>query len=445
MTGGPAYARLSRRNFLSVTAVAAGGAVLAGCHSGGATSKQDSLKFSSYLFSDFKAALQKVLALWEQDHPGITLQTEYAGGNDYWTKVQTEVAAGTPPNVGIGENASLVSYAKDGVLLSLDEAIATAKFDLGKYVDSAVAQYRWADGDLDSGGKGGKMYGLPSDAQGFIFAYNKKMFDDAGVDYPTDDWTWDDVVDAAKQIADPAQNKWGVGAPAMGTLFRGNFVYSAGGSLSTPDFKKSALDSPETVEAYKWVWDLIHTHKVAPHPTPSQNEQVDLFASGRVAMAFDGIWMVSTWGQVKNFDWDIALLPKHPSTGKRTTSVESDGWWVYRGSKDEQLAWSLASFLAGEKAQRKFAELDYIVPPSISRISQAWYSKKPPVSRQKALLNVLHDSRKRDGTFVGFPKVEEAITPLLEKAFLGGQSITKQLGEAAEAMTAELQKAQAGQ
>ena len=92
------------------------------------------------------------------------------------------------------------------------------------------------------------MYGLPSDAQGFIFAYNKKMFDDAGVKYPTDDWTWDDVVSAAKEITKPG-NTWGVLAPTFAALFRGNFVYSAGGSMDLglgPDSHPQGCASPAT-------------------------------------------------------------------------------------------------------------------------------------------------------------------------------------------------------
>ncbi len=88
--------------------------------------------------------------------------------------------------------------------------MARDSFPLDKMFPGAVAQYRWAKGDFDSGGDGGDMYGLPSDAQSQIIAYNKKMFDDAGVAYPTDDWTWDDLVEMGKKITNADENKWGM-------------------------------------------------------------------------------------------------------------------------------------------------------------------------------------------------------------------------------------------
>lgn len=442
MTSGIPNTRFSRRAALSISLGAAGGVMLGGCHSGGTGGGSGSVIFSSYLFSDFKSALGQVLQIWKDEHPDAKLTTEYSGGADYWTKVQTEVAAGKPPSLGIGENDQLVSYAKSGVVAQIDDRIESSKIDLSQYPESALSQYRWADGDRDSGGKGGKMYGLPSDAQGFMFAYNKKMFDDAGVKYPTDDWTWDDVVNAAKEITKPGTSTWGILAPSFDALFRGNFVYSAGGSLATPDFTRSALDSPESAEAWTWVWDLIHTHQVAPRPQPANASPVDLFAAGKAAMTFDGIWQVAAWQPIKAFEWDIAMLPKHPTTGKRTTSVESDGWWMYNGAKDPDTAWSLLSFLASERAQKKFAALNYIVPPSNSKLSHGWYNQKTPASLEKALKNVLQDSKKRDGTFNGFSKVDDVVTPILQKSFLGGEDIHKSLATAAQAMTAQLAKSQ---
>jgi multiple sugar transport system substrate-binding protein len=441
MTGRIVNTRFSRRAALSISLGAAGGVLLGGCSSGGSGGSSGQVIFSSYLFSDFKAALGQVLQTWKNEHPDAKLTTQYSAGSDYWTKVQTEVAAGTPPSLGIGENDLLVSYAKSGVLASIDDRIKSSKIDLSQYPDSAVSQYRWAEGDRDSGGQGGKMYGLPSDAQGFIFAYNKKLFDAAGVKYPTDDWTWDDVVGAAKEITKPGTT-WGVLAPSFEALFRGNFVYSAGGSLTNADFTRSAIDSPESAEAWTWVWDLIHTHNVAPRPQPANASPVDLFAAGKAGMTFDGIWQVAAWQPIKAFDWDIAMLPKHPSTGKRTTSVESDGWWMYNGAKDPDTAWSLLSFLASERAQKKFASLNYIVPPSNKKLSQSWYDQKPPASLQKALTNVLQDSKKRDGTFNGFSKVDDLITPILQKSFLGNEDVHKSLAAASAAMTAQLAKSQ---
>lgn len=396
------------------------------------------IRFSSYTWSGYEDAMKKVLAGWAQENQNVELKTEFVG-EDYYTKLQVQIAAGTPPDVGIADFGRVVSYAKAGSLLELDDFIARDKVSLDQHLPEAVAQYRWQRGAFDSGGKGGKMYGLPSDAQGHIFAYNKKLFDEAGVKYPTDEWTWDDLVAAAKKITKPDQNKWGCYVPGLGTLFRGNFIFSAGGDLATADYKKSALDRPETIEAYKWVWDLVYTHKVAPKPLP--NEPANPFASGRVAMYFDGVWWVADFIQIKDFEWDLAMLPKHPKTGKRTTTLESDGWWAFKASKEQDLAWSLVKFLASPESQRKFGELEFVVPSSIPEIAREWYAKKPPASRAKAFENLVQDSRKVAITFFENAKMLQAVTPLLQKAFFDGQDIVPLMKEAAKTMNEELEKA----
>ena len=82
-------------------------------------------------------------------------------------------------------------------------------FALDKMMPGALAQYRWKEGDFDTGAPDGDYYGLPADAQAQVFAYNKKMFDAAGVAYPTDDWTWDDLREAAIKLTDPAKEQFG--------------------------------------------------------------------------------------------------------------------------------------------------------------------------------------------------------------------------------------------
>jgi len=109
------------------------------------------------------------------------------------------------------------------------------------------------------------------------------------------------------------------------------------------------LDNEATVSAYKWAWDLIYTHKVSAAPNPS--EQVNPFLAGQTAMCFDGIWWIADLTNITEFEWDIMEFPKHPQTGKRTTTLESDGWWAFKATKNPDLAWSLASFLGSKDGE----------------------------------------------------------------------------------------------
>lgn len=441
---------LSRRTLLKMAGVGTLGAVVAACTTptapGGAASSSGAaapagakkkLIFSSYTWSGYEAAMKDVIAAWNKTQPDVEVEGQFFP-EDYWTKLQTQVAGGTPPDVGIADYGRLLTYAKSGILLALDDYLQVDKFSVDKMLPAAVAQYRWQEGDFDSGGNGGKMYGLPSDAQCQIIAYNKKMFDDAKVAYPTDEWTWDDLVAAGKAITKADQNIWGMQVISPGILTKGNFLFSSGGANHSADFKKSMLDAPESIEAFKWNWDLVYTHKIAP--APGAQAQTNPFMSGQVAMVVDGVWWISDFASIKDFEWDIALFPKHPKTGKRTTSLESDGWWVFKNTQNPDLSWSLMKYLVDENGQKRFTELNYVIPSCYEAVAQDWYKQAPPANRAKALENILQDSAKVDYTYFDFFNTFDAYRPSIEKAFADGTPIEAAMTEAAQIHNEELTK-----
>ncbi|MCX6049480.1 MAG: sugar ABC transporter substrate-binding protein, partial [Chloroflexi bacterium] len=420
--------QLSRRMLLKMAGIGTAGAFLAACTAttapGAATTgsaapagAKSKLIFSSYTWSGYEAAMKDLIGAWNKTQPDVEVEGQFIP-EDYWTKLQTQVAGGTPPDVGIADYGRLLTYAKSGILLSLDDYLQVDKFSVEKMLPAAVAQYRWQEGDFDSGGKGGKMYGLPSDAQCQIIAYNKKMFDAAGVAYPTDDWTWDNLVEAGKTITKADQNIWGMQMISPGILTKGNFLFSAGGANHSDDFKKSMLDAPESVEVFKWNWDLVYTHKIAP--APGAQAQTNPFMSGQVAMVVDGVWWISDFAAIKDFEWDIALFPKHPKTGKLTTSLESDGWWIFKNTQNPDMAWNLMKFLVDENGQKRFSDLNYVIPSSYQDVATAWYNQTPPASRPKALENILQDSAKVDYTYFDFFNTFDAYRPSIEKAYADG-------------------------
>lgn len=440
--------QLSRRQFLHLTGASVAGLALAACtaappgassgSSGSGDGEKTKLVFSSYTWSGYEAAMKTVIEAWNQEHPDVEVEGQYIP-EDYWTKLQTQIAGGTPPDIGISDYGRMLTYAKSGVLLPLDDYLAVDNFSLDKMLPAAVAQYRWQEGDFDSGGDGGKMYGLPSDAQSQIFAYNKTMFENAGVALPTDDWTWDDMVAAGQAITKPDQNIWGIQMISPWILTKGNFLFSSGGANHSADVKKSMLDAPESIEAFKWNWDLVYTHKIAP--APGAQAQTNPFMSGQVAMVVDGVWWIADFATIKDFEWDIALFPKHPKTGKRTTSLESDGWWIFKSAANPDTAWSLMKYLVDENGQKRFSELNYIIPSSYSDVAETWYNQSPPTNRPKALENILTDSAKVDYTYFDFFAIFDAYRPSIEKAYADGDDIEAAMLEAAQIHNEELAKA----
>ncbi len=448
--------RISRRNFLRLAGAGAAATVLVACAPAAtpapaepdepaepeatevpAAPEPEKVIFSSYSFSGFEQAMDDVFAVWLADNPNVELEAWFAGWGDYWPKLQTQVAAGEPPDVGIGDFSQVVTFAKGRVLAQLDDLIAGDDYPLDSLIQGGVAQYRWAEGDFDTGADGGQMYGLPSDAQPSVFYYNKTMFDEGGVDYPTDDWTWDDLIAAGQALTNPEEDKWGVGFPSM-AMGRGCFLYQAGTTAVNEDYTKCLYDTPEGLAAFKYPWDLLHTYKIAPLPG---GEAVNPFMSGRVALGSEGVWWIVDFSTITDFEWDMAVLPKNPTTGKGTTAVESDGWWIFREASNLDTAWSLMKFLVSPEGQTVFADLGFVIPPSIPEVAEVRYAQEPPANRGKALQNMLDDSEKFMYTFFESGTINSVVNPILDRAWLEGEDIELVLEEATVAFDEELEKA----
>ena len=464
--------QISRRDFLKTALTISGGTLLAACTPLGSTPAPTSapaagpaatsvpataasaagkkITFSSYTWSSFEDSVNKILDNFEKLNPGVTVERQLVGGDGYYDKLNTQIASNTMPDVGIADYGRTVSFAKSDLLLDITDMVASSGFPLDKMVPAAVSHYRWKQGDFDSGAPDGRLYGLPSDAQSHIFAYNKKMFDDAGVSYPTDDWTWDDMLAAAKKITDPKQNRYGLYANATfgatSGLFqmpqRGVWLDAAGAAFHTPDYKKSLLDSPETIAAFQWLWDLIYTHKVSPVPPTTNDVSADPFVTKQAAMSAAGVWWLTDYGNALGPDeWDVAMFPKHPKTGKRTTTVESDGWWIYKSTKEPELSFKLLQYLANEAGQKMFTDVGYVVPSCFPDVAKGWYSQTPPTSKVKILNNMVQDSAKIDTTYFQSATINAITGPIIDKAFTDGTDIVKALKDAAGAMNDELAKA----
>ena len=109
----------------------------------------------------------------------------------------------------------------------------------------------WAWDDFIDGAKtaatvDGKVYGVPALIDNLAIIYNKDLFDAAGVDYPTADWTWDDFRAAAKALTDPAKKQFGFAFPASAdedTVWHYDaMLWEAGGDILTPDNSAAAFN-----------------------------------------------------------------------------------------------------------------------------------------------------------------------------------------------------------
>ncbi len=158
---------------------------------------------------------------------------------NYWDKLQTTVA-GARPSTSSGMNKpNFPVYASKGALTDLTDLIAQAKIDTSVYPQSLRDLYTY-----DS-----KLYGFPKDFDTIALYYNKKLFDAAGVAYPDDTWTWDDLYAAAKKLT--TADQWGYISTTGDQIGYWNYIFANGGQVLNADGTSVVIDQPASCDAIK--------------------------------------------------------------------------------------------------------------------------------------------------------------------------------------------------
>jgi multiple sugar transport system substrate-binding protein len=187
--------------------------------------------------------------------------------------------------------------------------------------------------------------------------YNKSLFDKAGVEYPNENWTWDDFQAAAKKLTSGSGSKKVFGAvfdPWFAPLY--DVIWSYGGDMFSEDGKSCKLSSPESTRAIQWVADLFAQ---GLSPSPGQldglgQDSSQLFLSGRAAMSIgNGRWAAFEFGDVKQFEWKIAPIPKGPAG--RANFFHLAMFAIASNSKNQAAAWKFLKYLVSPEGIKQAA------------------------------------------------------------------------------------------
>jgi multiple sugar transport system substrate-binding protein len=138
-----------------------------------------------------KASHERVAQAFMQTHPNIKIDYFFTPYEDYSTKLKTLWAGGDPTAIpDVFFLWPTPSYAARGVLEDLTPYIQKDNYNLNDYWPNLLASASYQ----------GKIYGFPRDIEAHALYYNKALFDAAGVQYPTDNWTWDDLIAASQKL-----------------------------------------------------------------------------------------------------------------------------------------------------------------------------------------------------------------------------------------------------
>ncbi len=344
---------------------------------------------------------QEIIAQFEAANPDILIQLEAVAGNDYYARLLTQIAAGDAPDImQIGDDA-VPMFVDKGALTPLDSFIS------GKYpLDPSI----YLSGTFQPGQYKGQQWCLPKDFSPMAVYYNKKLFDAAGVEYPKEGWTWDDLLATAQKLTDPAKGIWGIQLTANWTSGFEYWVGAAGGRLISEDGTKYVgyMDSPETIKAVQFFADLYNKYKVAPPPADFNlwaggNAEFD---NGKAAMRLFGRWPQA--GYKTNPNIDLGVVP--PPAGDQPADVLFwGGFCVFGGTKNAEAAWRFLRFYVGEEGSQVWK--NWAIPPVASVAEEAGLTTDPIEGAWIKGLDMLVDR-----AYVFTPYWGETADPALRKA-----------------------------
>ena len=294
--------------------------------------------------------IKEILADFTEE-TGIKTKLSVVKWEEYWTMLEAGAQGGSLPDVFWMHSNESERYMSNDMLLDLTDKIAESdKIDPENYPEDIWGLYTYDD----------KYFAVPKDVDTIALWYNKAMFDEAGLAYPTADWTWDDVTEAAKKLTKEDGSQYGL-ALRNDNNQAGyyNLIYDNGGYIISDDKTKSGWDDPKTIEAMEMLEGWIKDGVMPPLEVMAENGEDVLFQSGKVAMVPQGSWMVAAYrdNEYTAENCDLVELPKSATTGRRVSLYNGLGWAAAANGEHTEEAWKLIEYLGSEEAQKKQAEL----------------------------------------------------------------------------------------
>jgi multiple sugar transport system substrate-binding protein len=339
--------------------------------------------------ADAQALAEKLAKEYQAAHPNVTLNVSAGAAEtgELLTKLSAEFTSGNYPDI---------SYAYG--TWSADLAGSGRTQDLTKFVaDPAMAWEEFPAAARATATVDGKVIGVPAVVDNLGLIYNKKLFDKAGVPYPTDTWSWDDFRAAAKKLTDPSKNIYGSAYSVAGsedtTWHLWPLLWQRGGKIL--DGRKPAFNSDSGVAALEFLRSMAVDDK-SMYLDQTNEKYLPLFYSGSVGMVMSGPWTLYDL-KAHKVDYGVASLPGF--NGDHQTVSGPDLWVLYNHSdpnkagasrdfirwltsKEVDPRWNLAignlPLRASEKDSAEFASYVKTYSPGAQKFFDNFANAKQP-------------------------------------------------------------------
>lgn len=351
---------------------------------------------------------QQKFDLYTEEHPNVTIEPVDIG-TERFQKLMTLIGSGTAPDI-IYINEWCYSLAYRDVLMALDSFIeADEDFDLSYYPESLLVPLRYED----------QLYALPQEVSPYVIYYNKDMFEAAGLEMPTDDWTIDEFYEAAKALTDPEKNVYGYRYASGADPFLG-WLSRAGVDFDTSGTEVQGLDTQEALNALEFLYNLVVVDQISPNPaalTAMGTNADAMFRNQSVAMESMGLWMLPQYkADPLSFEWDVVRMPMDQN---QRTKAGILNWGISADTKNPDAVWDLLKFLAGPEGMRIVAESNMALPASTDEDANQIVLDTHFPENVKAFVDSVPDVDMTDQLSIYRTEVNTKLQELVDKMLIG--------------------------
>ncbi|WP_096185579.1 ABC transporter substrate-binding protein [Evansella halocellulosilytica] len=305
---------------------------------------------------------------FEEANPNVEVNVTYTPWSDYWTRTRTSLAGGSGPDVFWINGANFYQYTSSGFIKNLEPFIEEENFDTSVYPESLLELYSYE----------GNLHGMPHFLDSIALFYNKRMFDEKGVDYPDETWTWDTVEEVGAQLTSEEDGVYGYVAQVKRQEGYYNLIHQAGGYVINEDKTKSGFDLPEALEAFKWMENLIDQGISPTAQQQMETEPEQIFGSERAAMI--PLISVNVPAAYEMLGEDLGVAPL-PAGEERASIVHGLSWVINENTEEAELAWELVKTLTNKTANKNIAESGFSIP-AYEGTEGEWLESIPSVDLQ---------------------------------------------------------------
>jgi multiple sugar transport system substrate-binding protein len=430
---------VTRRQFLTGSGSLAAAAVLSGCSgftkssgSGSSKSKAGTLRFTTWGGDAEAAAFKQLASSFESANKGAKVDLRIVPYEDMFTGIDTQLQAGTAPDVFRVDYGNLGIYSSKDVLLDLTSSLDSSLTD-----DLIPALLQAVSYDK-------KVFGVPQETDTTAVLYRPDLLEAAGVtSVPTslkDAWTWDEfdaVCGKLKKSLDPKISPFCYDWQQLGAFRWLTWLFEAGGRLLEDDLKTPALVSPEGRKALEYTTSFFKKSWVPKNTSVKGATYPDAaFISGQVAMAFAGNFLLPGIedGVKKKFDYKVTYQPRDV---RASSDLGGNALVATKDSKNADLATEFLTFMVKPENMKLFCEKSLELPTRQSLVGQkldfSVRSDLMPVYVDQSTTLTTDDVAQTTVPYFG--QVNTLMQDQLELVFRGRQSVEETLKKLADGIT----------